>query len=302
MTKLQTKLITLAIIVAALIAAVFSVISIVDPTERAVVVRLGKVIPTVHTNGVVFKYPIIESVRTFDLAPQKMELNLGVDEKGAVSKDMQTIGVSTTIFYQYDEDRILEIVERYNASAIKDLFNSSLKAALKDEIGKYSIYEIIENQDSITSHVERNLKNRIDEHPIKIVELSLTNWDWPDDFDRMITQTMKVAQEVKQEQQNTLKQEQQNRREISVTEKEKEKKIIEAEGDLEAAKKNAEAIQIEADAQAYKNKVLAANWAIEKQIKELEIERIKAERWNGQYVPNNNYGPIPVQSGTILGR
>lgn len=33
---------------------------------------------------------------------------------------------------------------------------------------------------------------------------------------------------------------------------------------------------------------------LEIELKKLEIEKIKAEKWNGQYVPINNYGPIPV--------
>lgn len=285
-----------------IIIAILSVVRIVDPTERAVVVRLGEVNEKVYENGVLFKYPFIESVKTFDLAPQKIELTFDVNEKGAVSKDMQTIGVSTTIFYKYDENRILDVVKHYNKSAINDIFSSSLKASIKDEVGKYTIYEIIEHQDEITVNVERNLASRIQEHPIIVVELSLTNWDWPDQFDRQIEQTMKVAQEVKQEQQQTLKQEQQNKREISISNKEKEKMIIAADGELEAAKKRADATRIEADAQAYKNKVLATNWSIEKEIKQLEIEKIKAEKWNGAYVPNNNYTPIPIANGTLLGR
>lgn len=39
---------------------------------------------------------------------------------------------------------------------------------------------------------------------------------------------------------------------------------------------------------------------LELKLRELEIEKIKAERWNGQYVPTNNYGPIPVQTGSII--
>jgi len=28
----------------------------------------------------------------------------------------------------------------------------------------------------------------------------------------------------------------------------------------------------------------------------------KAEKWNGQYVPTNNYGPIPLETGALNGR
>lgn len=277
-------------------------INIIDPTERAVVVRAGNVIPEVHENGVLLSIPFIDRVRRFDLAPQRESITFDVGDQGAVSKDLQTIGVVTSVFWQYKSDAILTIVKDYNKDIINRILVEALKSSIKDEIGKYTIYDIIDAQSTISSNVEANLKARLAEHPITIVELNLTNWDWPDEFDKQIAQTMRVAQEVKQEQQNTLKQEQQNRREESVATKEKNLTVIKAEGELESAMKRAEAIRVEADAMAYKNKVLASNWAIEKQMKELEIERIKAERWNGAYVPNNNYLPIPFNYGSALGK
>ena len=38
------------------------------------------------------------------------------------------------------------------------------------------------------------------------------------------------------------------------------------------------------------------NMELEIALKELEIEKLRVEKWNGVYVPINNYGPIPVQT------
>ena len=34
-------------------------------------------------------------------------------------------------------------------------------------------------------------------------------------------------------------------------------------------------------------------------MKELEIEEKRVERWNGQYVSTNKYGPIPVAQSSL---
>ena len=297
------KLIFVISIIALVALGLFLSINIIDPTERAVKVHMGKVVGEVHGSGTMFKIPGIETIRRFDLAPKQMDITFNLDEKSAVSKDMQSIGVSATIFYKYEENRLLDIVNNYSTQSINDIFTSALKESIKDEVGKYRIYDIIAAQDTIKTKVKENVIKKIAEHPIRLVDLNLTNWDWSDDFDKQIEQTMKVAQEAKREEQNTAKQEAINNREKGVAQKNKSVAITNAEAELEAAKKRADAIRAEADAIAYKNEKVAKNINIEIRLRELEIEKIKASRWDGAYVPNNMYGPIPVDyRGGVQGR
>ena len=37
---------------------------------------------------------------------------------------------------------------------------------------------------------------------------------------------------------------------------------------------------------------------LELKLKQLEIEKLRVEKWNGVYVSTNNYGPIPVSTNT----
>jgi hypothetical protein len=37
-------------------------------------------------------------------------------------------------------------------------------------------------------------------------------------------------------------------------------------------------------------------------LKALDIEATRVDKWDGHYVANNNYGPIPVQTGSIQGK
>ena len=77
--------------------------------------------------------------------------------------------------------------------------------------------------------------------------------------------------------------------------------IDEALSDEYLEKLNAEAERVKADATAYANAKMAQNLNVELKLKELEIEKLRVEKWDGHYVPTNNYGPIPVQSGSIQG-
>jgi regulator of protease activity HflC (stomatin/prohibitin superfamily) len=53
----------------------------------------------------------------------------------------------------------------------------------------------------------------------------------------------------------------------------------------------------------WSNEAIARNLNIEIRLRELGIEKIRVERRDGKYVPNNMYGPIPVNTqGGIQGR
>ena len=77
--------------------------------------------------------------------------------------------------------------------------------------------------------------------------------------------------------------------------------MIEAETALEVAQLQAEAKKVEADALAYYNEKVAENLEVELELKKLEVEKARVEKWNGQYVSTYQYGAIPVTQGSLLG-
>ena len=72
--------------------------------------------------------------------------------------------------------------------------------------------------------------------------------------------------------------------------------IAKAEGELRVAELNAEAKKLDGDAIKYYNESIKSNIEVEIQLRNLEIEKTRVARWNGVYVPNNMYGPIPVNT------
>ena len=53
---------------------------IVDPGERGIKVRLGKVLPEVYEEGLHFKWPFIESIETANIKTKKMQLQTKITE------------------------------------------------------------------------------------------------------------------------------------------------------------------------------------------------------------------------------
>lgn len=265
----------------------------IKSTERWVVSQWWAVNRKIG-EGLHFVTPIMESVKKIPIVPQKMQLRIDVWDNGAITKDNQTIGVDMTVFFRYDDEDIINIAKNYGTDVLQKNLEQNVIKAFKESVGKLTIFDVAENQAEINSGTLKLARTYINNYPITIDDIQITNYDWSEEFDRSIQQTMKIAQEAKQQEQ-----------ELKKVEIEAQQAVKKAEANRDAEKLNAEALKIKWEwEKAYNDAITSKQVNMEYQIKmkELEIEEIKAKRWNGQYVSTNNYWPIPVAQSTLLGK
>lgn len=267
--------------------------SIIDPTERGVTITLGQV-KEVLEPGMHFKAPFVTRVKTYDITPIAYKKSLGIGVDGAITSDKQTIGVDYELYWKYKEDSVKEIAQKYsNKDAIYDPISTALKEIIKDEAGRISIAQFINDQTTISQKVANRLKERISYIPVEITQFSITNLDWSDDYDKAIRETARIAQEIERA-----------KNEAEVAAANAQKKVKEAEAEAQAAEFSkkaaiakaqgeAEAVKIEADATAYKNLKVAQNLSVMQAQWKHEEEMKRLEKWNGVqvstqsvYVPN----------------
>lgn len=267
--------------------------SIIDPTERGVTITLGQV-KEVLEPGMHFKAPFVTLVKTYDITPIAYKKSLGIGVDGAITSDKQTIGVDYELYWKYKEDSVKEIAQKYsNKDAIYDPISTALKEIIKDEAGRISIAQFINDQTTISQKVANRLKERISYIPVEITQFSITNLDWSDDYDKAIRETARIAQEIERA-----------KNEAEVAAANAQKKVKEAEAEAQAAEFSkkaaiakaqgeAEAVKIEADATAYKNLKVAQNLSVMQAQWKHEEEMKRLEKWNGVqvstqsvYVPN----------------
>ncbi len=280
------------------IVTVINSCTVISPNERGVKVTLGQVEGDVLQPGMKFHAPFITRIRCFRLEPKTYEVSFSCGSDGAITKDMQTVGSTVAVRYVYDERRIMDIVTRYlNDSVIQSAMRDNVKASLKETVGQYSIYDLVEKQNEVTGKVAEAMLTRMADYPIDISQTTITNWDWSDDFDKQIKETANRAQEVKKAEQDLKLAEQQAQKQVKEAEAKKAAIEQEAEAALIKAQKEAEAKKVEADALAYYNAKVAQNYQVEIKLKELEIELERAKKWDGRQVPE--YVPLTAAGGII---
>ncbi|MCQ2583919.1 MAG: hypothetical protein MJ160_08415 [Treponema sp.] len=292
------KGIILPLIVVVLAVIIFPAsCSVVQPNERGVKVTLGQVQGDVIKPGMVWHAPFATQIKTYSIVPKSYEVTFSVGSDGAITKDMQTVGSTVVVRYNYDENRIMDIVTKYSDSQIQAAMKDNVKASLKESVGKYSIYDLVAEQNKITSEVAEAMLSRMESYPIAISQTTITNWDWSDDFDKQIKETANRTQEVRKAEQDLKLAETNAQKQVREAEAKKKAVEQEAEAALIKAQKEAEAKKVEADALAYYNSKVAQNYQVEIKLKELEIELEKAKRWDGREVPE--YVPLTAAGGIV---
>lgn len=267
--------------------------SVVGPTERGVTVTLGQV-KDVLEPGIHFKAPFVSKIKKYDTTPIPYKKSLGINTDAAVTADKQSIGIDYELYWKYKEDSVKEIAQRYsNKDAIYDPISTALKEIIKDEAGRISIAQFINDQSTVSARVSQRLKERISYIPVEITQFSITNLDWSDEYESAIRETARIAQEIERA-----------KNEAEVAAQQAQKKVKQAEAEAQAAEFNkkatiakaegeAEAAKIEADATAYKNLKVAQNLSVMQAQWKHEEEMARLEKWDGVqvssqsiYVPN----------------
>ncbi len=297
MKKIATKSLVTLIVLAVIAVTAYESVAVVAPNERGVQVMLGEVTGDVLEPGMHFHPPFVSNIKKYSIVPKGMNVTFSVGKDGAITKDMQTVGSQVTVFYRYDGAKIMDAVKKYNESILENAITRSLVASVKESVGKYSIYELVENQDKITTDVTTALNTKLAEYPIEVTQLTISNWDWSEDFDKNIKETMNRTQQVRQAEQDLKLAETNAQKQVAEAEAQKKAAEQTAEGELIKAQKAAEAKRVEADALAYYNSKVAQNYQVEIKLKELEIELEKAKKWDGRQVPE--YVPLTA-SGAIV--
>lgn len=269
------KLIIPGIVLLVAIITIPQCCTMVQPNQVGVVKTMGKIDRTLaRGSGINFKAPFVQEVVKLDMSPVTYDLSYSYGNDAAVTKDMQSVGLDATLVYKFKEDAIIDYVTNFTRDSLQNRFKSNTKAAVKAVIGGYTIYDLTSATLEISQKVQATLSSMCEDMPIEIVSVNVSNWDWSQEFDKMIQDTMNATQREK-----TAK------AEVQIAEAQAQKQVAEAKAKLEAEKLLAEAKKVEAVGEAEAMRVKNAAIRADRDIQMLTWNHDEAmkrlEKWNG---------------------
>jgi regulator of protease activity HflC (stomatin/prohibitin superfamily) len=196
------------LIISVLIA--ISGIKILKEYERAVIFRLGRLVPA-RGPGITYVIPFVEKMMRVDLRTVTMD----VPPQDVITRDNVSIKVSAVLYFRVIEpNRAITEVQNY-------LFASSQlsQVTLRSTCGQALLDELLAEREKINARIQEILDSQTEPWGIKVVLVELKDIDLPPDMQRAMAKQAEA-------------------------ERERRAKIIHAEGEFQASQKLADASEI----------------------------------------------------------
>lgn len=252
----------------------FMSVTIINTGELGVLSSFGKV-EGVLEPGLHFRIPLFQSVAYLKTTVQKYEANAS-----SASSDLQVVSTAIAINYQVtdNEGTVLELYKQFRGDYQSVIIDPLVQEAVKSNTARYNANELITKRSEVKNAITNDLKSRLSQYHLNVIEVSITDFDFSPEFNKAIEAKV-VAEQTKLQAQVEL-----------------ERKQIEVQ--LQIAEANASAtselLRAEADAKARlirANSEAQAVKTISDAMTDPYIRYNFVEKWNGELpkvVPPSN--------------
>jgi len=204
---------TIAALVVLLILFLASAIRILNEYERGVIFRLGRLIAT-KGPGLIILIPVVDKMVRVDLRIVAMD----VPPQDVITRDNVSIKVNAVIYFRVmDSNKAAVEVENY-LYATSQLAQTTLRSVC----GEVELDEILSEREKINSNLQEILDRSTDPWGIKVTTVEVKHIDLPQEMQRAMAKQAEA-------------------------ERERRAKIINAEGEFQAAQKLADAAAVIAE-------------------------------------------------------
>jgi regulator of protease activity HflC (stomatin/prohibitin superfamily) len=196
------------VVVAIVVFYLLSSIKILNEYERAVVFRLGKLLPEPKGPGVILVFAPIDKMVRVSLRTIVMD----VPPQDVITRDNVSVKVNAVVYFRVmDPRRAIVSVESYHY-ATSQLAQTTLRSVL----GQVEMDDLLAERDRLNQQLQQILDQQTDPWGVKVTSVEVKHVDLPPDMQRAMARQAEA-------------------------EREKRAKIIHADGELQASAKLAQA-------------------------------------------------------------
>jgi prohibitin 2 len=275
--------IVIAIAVVLVLVVVWPFYSV--PTgSRGVITQFGKIVG-IEGEGLAV-LPAWQKLSNFSIRAERADIE---NAEGSTS-DTQPVKVSMTVRYSISTDRVAEVFEKYSHDGnLSSYVQTATQEIFKAVTAKYTAPDLIAQRAKVSSDINAALRDKLSLYGAQVINIDMRNFAFSDSYMHAIND--KVTQEqLRLAAENKLKTvEAEQKQKVAVAEAEANARKAQADGEayanLTIAKAQAEALRVQNAALAQNKDVL--------ELRRIEVERTKAEKWNGA-LPTAIYAGAPI--------
>ena len=200
---IPTYLISLLIPIVVIVAIIASAIRILREYERGVIFTLGR-FTGVKGPGLILVIPLIQQVERIDLRTRVFD----VPPQDVISRDNVSVKVNAVVYYRViDPEKAVIQVENFN-----DATSELAQTTLRSVVGQHELDQMLAEREQLNDNVREILDQQTDAWGIKVSNVELKHIDLDEQMVRAIAKQAEA-------------------------ERLRRAKIIDAEGELQAAEK-----------------------------------------------------------------
>ena len=252
--------------------------------NRGVVTTFGK-ITGIEDEGLVI-LPPWKKLTIFSIRAEQADIE---NAEGSTS-DTQPVKVSMTVRYSIATDRVSEVYEKYSHNGdLSSYVATATQEVFKAVTARYTAPDLIAERAKVSGDINAALTQKLATYGAQVINIDMRNFSFSESYMRAINE--KVTQEqLRLGAENKLKTvEAEQKQKVAIAEAEANALRAKADGEAYATVKAAEA---QADALKVQSAALAQNKDI-LELRRIEVERVKAEKWNGE-LPQSIYAGAPI--------
>jgi regulator of protease activity HflC (stomatin/prohibitin superfamily) len=249
-----------------------------------VITQFGKIVG-IEGEGLAV-LPPWQKLSNFSIRAERADIE---NAEGSTS-DTQPVKVSMTVRYSIATDRVAEVFEKYSHDGnLSSYVQTATQEIFKAVTAKYSAPDLIAQRAKVSSDINAALREKLSLYGAQVINIDMRNFSFSDSYMHAIND--KVTQEqLRLAAENKLKTvEAEQKQKVVVAEAEANARKAQADGEayanLTIAKAQADALRVQSAALAQSKDVL--------ELRRIEVERTKAEKWNGA-LPTSIYAGAPI--------
>jgi regulator of protease activity HflC (stomatin/prohibitin superfamily) len=189
------------------VGLLISGLKILKEYERGVIFRLGRLVAA-RGPGIIYVIPLIEKMQRIELRTVTMD----VPPQDVITRDNVSVKVSAVLYFRVIEPNraVVEVADYLFATS------QLAQTTLRSVCGQAELDELLAEREKINSHLQEILDQQTDPWGIKVVAVEVKHIDLPQEMQRAMARQAEA-------------------------ERERRAKVINAEGEFQAAQKLADA-------------------------------------------------------------
>lgn len=255
------------------------------PTGHRGVVTVGGAIGDIKAEGFMLLWPW-QKLSIFNIRAEEA----AVEEADGSTKDTQPVKVSLTVRYSIQVDKVAEVFEKYSRDGdLSSYVQTATQEVFKAVTARYTAPDLIAKRSQVSADIVEGLRLKLAQYGAQVINVDMRNFAFSPDYMAAISQKVTQEQLRLAAENKLLTVQAEQKQKVAVAEAEAAALKAQADGQAYANLKLATA---QADALKVQNEALAQNKEV-LELRRIEVERIKAEKWDGA-LPTAIYAGAPI--------